>query len=308
MKRPSFTLFLFMAGIVFLYIPILWLIVYSFNKSQFVPLWGGFSFRWYGVFFHNAMMMAAAKRSLEIALTAASCAVVLGTMAGYALARMGNFRTRWLFSGMITAPLVMPDVITGISLLLMFIAMSTFLGWPKNRGMTTIALAHITFCTSYVTIVVQSRLVAMDRALEEAAMDLGSTPFRVLLDITLPIISPAMLSGWLLAFTMSLDDLVISTFVAGPGSTTLPLLIYSEVKLDVKPDVNALATIVITVVTIGTVIAGFIMHRREKKRVRDEQMAFSEIENYRSPSMRNLNIMQNGEMSDGKSLSVETTV
>ena len=275
MRKLGVTKLAFGLGIVFLYIPILTLIIFSFNSSRIVMLWGGFSTKWYASLFHNGFMMAAARRTLEIGLTAATCAVVLGTMAGYSLARFGPFRGRTLFSGMITAPLVMPDVITGISLLLMFIAMGQLIGWPADRGMLTIAIAHITFCTSYVTVVLQSRLVALDRSLEEAAMDLGCRPLRILFDITLPIIAPALLSAWLLAFTLSLDDLVISSFVAGPGSTTLPLLIFSEVKLDVKPDVNALAAIVIAFVTIGTIIAGFVMASRERKRLRDEQLAFA---------------------------------
>jgi putrescine transport system permease protein len=275
MRKLGVTKLAFGLGIVFLYIPILTLIIFSFNGSRIVMLWGGFSTKWYGALFENSFMMAAARRTLEIGLIAATCAVALGTMAGYALARFGPFRGRTLFSGMITAPLVMPDVITGISLLLMFIAMGQLIGWPADRGMLTIAIAHITFCTSYVTVVLQSRLVALDRSLEEAAMDLGCKPLRILFDITLPIIAPALLSAWLLAFTLSLDDLVISSFVAGPGSTTLPLMIYSEVKLDVKPDVNALATIVIALVTIGTIIAGFVMAGRERKRLRDEQLAFA---------------------------------
>jgi putrescine transport system permease protein len=276
-RRPRirFSVAMFILGVVFLYIPILTLIVFSFNSSKIVMLWGGFSTKWYGAVLHNGFMLAAARRTLIIGLIAASCAVVLGTMAGYALARFGPFRGRTLFSGMITAPLVMPDVITGISLLLMFIAMQQLIGWPANRGMLTIAIAHITFCTSYVTVVLQSRVVAMDRSLEEAAMDLGGRPLRILFDITLPIIAPAILSAWLLAFTLSLDDLVISSFVAGPGSTTLPLLIYSEVKLDVKPDVNALATMVIALVTIGTIIAGIVMSRRERRRLQDEHLAFT---------------------------------
>jgi putrescine transport system permease protein len=275
MRKLGVARLVFGIGVAFLYIPIITLIIFSFNSSRIVMLWGGFSTKWYGSLFHNGFMMAAARRTLEIGLIAATCAVVLGTMAGYSLARFGPFRGRTLFSGMITAPLVMPDVITGISLLLMFIAMGQLIGWPADRGMLTIAIAHITFCTSYVTVVLQSRLVALDRSLEEAAMDLGCRPLRILFDITLPIIAPALLSAWLLAFTLSLDDLVISSFVAGPGSTTLPLLIFSEVKLDVKPDVNALAAIVIALVTIGTIIAGFIMASRERKRLRDEQLAFA---------------------------------
>ena len=280
MRLPSFSKIMFVLGVVFLYIPILTLIVFSFNRSKLVMLWGGFSTKWYGVLMHNTLMLQAAKRSLEIGLVAASFSVVLGALAGYALARMGRFRTRWLFNSMISAPLVMPDVITGISLLLMFISLGSLIGWPKDRGMETIAIAHITFCTSYVTVIIQSRLVAMDDTLEEAAMDLGSRPFQVLFDITLPIIAPAMLAGWLLAFTMSLDDLVIASFVSGPGSTTLPMVIYSEVKLDVKPDVNAMATILIGIVTIGTVIAGIVMQKRERKRLLDEQMAFAEFSNF----------------------------
>jgi putrescine transport system permease protein len=275
MRKLGVARLVFGIGVAFLYIPIITLIIFSFNSSRIVMLWGGFSTKWYASLFHNGFMMAAARRTLEIGLTAATCAVVLGTMAGYSLARFGPFRGRTLFSGMITAPLVMPDVITGISLLLMFIAMGQLIGWPADRGMLTIAIAHITFCTSYVTVVLQSRLVALDRSLEEAAMDLGCRPLRILFDITLPIIAPALLSAWLLAFTLSLDDLVISSFVAGPGSTTLPLLIFSEVKLDVKPDVNALAAIVIAFVTIGTIIAGFVMASRERKRLRDEQLAFA---------------------------------
>ncbi len=284
MRTLSFSRIMFGLGIVFLYIPIVTLVVFSFNKSRLVTLWGGFSTQWYGVLLHNTLMLDAAQRSLEIGLIAASCAVLLGTMAGYALARMGRFAGRGLFQGMITAPLVMPDVITGISLLLMFISMAALFGWPERRGMTTIAIAHITFCTSYVAIIIQSRLVAMDNALEEVAMDLGSRPLQVLLDITLPIIAPAMMSGWLLAFTMSLDDLVISSFVAGPGSTTLPLVIYSEVKLDVKPDVNAMATILITLVTIGTIIAGIVSQKRERRRLLDEQLAFDEIASVAMPA------------------------
>lgn len=275
LSRLGLSNWMFILGVVFLYIPIVTLIIYSFNSSKIVMLWGGFSTKWYVSILHNGFMLAAARRTLIIGLTAASCAVVLGTMAGYSLARFGPFRGRTLFSGMITAPLVMPDVITGISLLLMFIAMQQMIGWPADRGMLTIGIAHITFCTSYVTVVLQSRMVALDKSLEEAAMDLGCRPLRILFDITLPIIAPAILSAWLLAFTLSLDDLVISSFVAGPGSTTLPLLIYSEVKLDVKPDVNALATVVIAVVTVGTIIAGIVMNRREKRRLRDEQLAFA---------------------------------
>lgn len=275
MRMPKAATLVFAFGVIFLYTPIVTLIIFSFNSSNLVMLWGGFSTKWYVSLLHNDLMLAAARRTLEIGVIAATCAVVLGTMAGYALARFGPFRGRTLFSGMITAPLVMPDVITGISLLLMFISMKQLIGWPAERGMLTIAIAHITFCTCYVAVVLRSRFVALDRSLEEAALDLGCRPLRVLFDITLPIIAPALLSSWLLAFTLSLDDLVISSFVAGPSSTTLPLLVYSQVKLGVKPDVNALAGIVIGLVVIGIILAWFVMSARERRRQRDEQLAFA---------------------------------
>ena len=276
MKRGGgFPKFMLVFGLLFLYVPILSLIGFSFNASRLATIWGGFSFKWYGSLFENDQILDAAQRSLEIALITATVATVLGTMAGYAMARLGRFRGRVLFGGMISAPLVMPDVITGLSMLLMFITLANMIGWPAERGMTTLAIAHITFCMSYVAIVVQSRLTSMDISLEEAAMDLGSRPVRVLFDITLPIISPAMVSGWLLCFTLSLDDLVISSFVTGPGSTTLPILIYSKVKLGVTPDINALASILILVVTVLVVVASIATSRAEKRRVEDEQLAFS---------------------------------
>lgn len=274
-RRPGFAQLVFWVGVVFLYTPIVTLVIYSFNSSKIVMIWGGFSTRWYSALFDNALMITAARRTLEIALISATAGLVIGTMAAYALARFGAFRGRALFGGLITAPLVMPDVIIGMSLLLLFISLEQLIGWPDGRGMTTIAIAHITFCTSYVTVVMQSRMVAIDRSIEEAAMDLGCRPLQVIFDITLPIIAPALLSSWLLAFTLSLDDLVISAFVSGPGSTTLPLLIYSQVKLDVKPDVNALATIIVALVATGAIISGFVMSAREKRRQRDEQLAFS---------------------------------
>lgn len=274
LPRIGFANAVLAAGMIFLYVPIFSLIAYSFNASRLVTIWGGFSFRWYGSLFHNDIIMSAALRSLEVAIIAATASVILGTMAGYAFARLGRFRGRMLFSGMMTAPLVMPDVITGISLLLMFITMGSLIGWPMERGIITISIAHTTFCMCYVAVIIQSRLVAMDVSLEEAAMDLGSRPLGVLIDVTLPIIAPAMLAGWLLAFTLSLDDLVISSFVAGPGATTLPLLIYSKVKLGVTPDINALATLMILTVTLAVTIAGLIMAHRERRRIEDEQLAF----------------------------------
>ncbi|MFM9857081.1 ABC transporter permease subunit [Pseudoxanthobacter sp. M-2] len=264
--RSTFLTVWLVAGFVFLYGPILLMMAYSFNASRLATVWGGFSTKWYGELFANKMVIDAALLSLQIAAVSATVATVLGTMAGIALARFGRFRGRLLFSGMVTAPLVMPEVITGLSLLLLFVALEGSFGWPAGRGMMTITIAHITFSMAYVAVVIQSRLAMVDVSLEEAAMDLGSRPARVLFDITLPLLAPAMVSGWLLAFTLSLDDLVIATFTSGPGATTLPMLIFSKVRLGLTPDINALATIIIVVVTtvvvLGTVISNRVQHRR----------------------------------------------
>jgi putrescine transport system permease protein len=262
-------------GFAFLYIPIVSLVVYSFNKSRLVTVWGGFSTRWYGELLRNEQILNAAWLSLKVAAISATLAVVLGTLAGMTLARFGPFKGRTLLSGLTTAPLVMPEVITGLSLLLLFVTMEQLIGWPAGRGMTTIVISHITFTMAFVTIVVQSRLAQMDDSLEEAAMDLGARPSKVFFLITLPIIFPALLSGWLLAFTLSLDDLVITSFVAGPGSSTLPMVIFSKVRLGVSPDINALATILVAVVAIGVAIAALMMQRQQRIRDRDAQMAFS---------------------------------
>ena len=270
---PAFRLSALVFGFAFLYVPILSLVVYSFNKSRLVTVWGGFSTHWYGRLFDNKQILDAAWLSLKIAAINATGAVILGTLAGLALARFGRFRGRALFSGMTTAPLVMPEVITGLSLLLLFVAMEQAFGWPAGRGVTTITIAHMTFTMAYVTVIVQSRLSSMDDSLEEAAMDLGARPAKIFFVITLPIIAPALISGWLLAFTISLDDVVISSFVSGPGSSTLPMVIFSKVRLGVSPDINALATIMVLLVTVGVVIAGFVMARQEKRRQQDMQMA-----------------------------------
>ena len=274
-KRSVFLLSVLCFGCAFLYVPILIMMAYSFNSSRLVTVWGGFSTEWYGKLLENDQVIDAALLSLQIAVVSASFATILGTFAGLALARLGRFKGRTLFSGMISAPLIMPDVITGLSLLLLFVSLETLIGWPAGRGAMTVTLAHITFSMAYVAVIIQSRLTSMDNSVEEAAMDLGSTPLRVLWDITLPIIAPAMVSGWLLSFTLSLDDLVIASFTNGPGSTTLPMLIFSKVKLGVTPDINAVATIIVGVVTIGVVIAGFLMFRAEKKRDRDVQAAIA---------------------------------
>jgi putrescine transport system permease protein len=272
-KRSIFLISMTCFGLAFLYIPIFMLILYSFNKSKIVPVWGGFSTKWYGVLFDSEEVWEAVSLSLKIATVNATFAMLLGTLAGLALVRFGNFKGRLLFSGMISAPLVMPEVITGLSLLLLFISLNEFIGWPSERGFTTITIAHITFSMAYVAVIIQSRLAGMAQDLEEAAQDLGAKPFRVLTDITLPLMAPGMLAGWLLAFTLSLDDLVIASFVSGPGAVTLPMLIYSRIRLGLRPDINALATIIILVVAIGVLLAAWIMFRQQKQRELELKMS-----------------------------------
>ena len=260
-------------GYAFLYTPIIILIVFSFNESKLVTVWAGFSTKWYGELLRDQQMLSAAWLSLRLALMSATGAVVLGVLAGFVLARFGRFRGHNIFAGMITAPLVMPEVITGLSLLLLFVSMEKMLGWPSNRGMFTLWISHVTFCAAFVTVVITSRLKEMDASIEEAAMDLGAPPFKVFTAITLPIIAPAIASGWLLAFTLSLDDLVISSFVAGPGATTLPMKVFSSVRLGVSPKINALAAIVVGVVTLCAAVAGFFMLRTERNRKLEIQAA-----------------------------------
>ena len=272
-QRSTFLITMLAFGMAFLYVPIFLLVFYSFNYSKLVPVWGGFSTRWYTVLFESEEVWAALTLSLKIAVVNATFATMLGTLAGLALVRFGRFKGRTLFTGMITAPLVMPEVITGLSLLLLFIELADWIGWPGQRGFTTITIAHITFSLAYVAVIVQSRLAGISESLEEAALDLGARPFRVLVDITLPMLAPAMVAGWLLSFTLSLDDLVIASFVSGPGANTLPMLIYSRVRLGLRPDINALATIMILVVAVGVLIAGWLMLRQQRQRERDLQMA-----------------------------------
>lgn len=273
-RRPTFLLTVLAFGFAFFYVPILSMIVYSFNASRLATVWGGFSTKWYVSLWSNTQVIEALVLSLKIALVSATLATILGTMAGIAIVRMGRFRGRTLFSGLVTAPLIMPEVITGVSSLIFFLLLAQWIGWPAQRGFTTITLAHITFSMVFVTTIVQARLLQFDRAIEEAAMDLGSRPWQVLFDVTLPVISPAILSGWLLAFTISLDDVVITSFTTGPGSTTLPLLIWSKVKLGVTPDINALATLMVLAVGIGVLVAGIVMTRAEARRVADERLAY----------------------------------
>ncbi|MBP2315085.1 ABC transporter permease subunit [Azospirillum soli] len=276
MKRLGFLAWALWFGYAFLYVPIALLVVYSFNESRLVTVWGGFSTKWYAELFNNDQLLSAAGLSLQVAAMTATASVVLGTIAGLALARFGRFRGRTLFGGMITAPLVMPEVITGLSLLLLFVALEQLTGWPDGRGITTITIAHTTFTMAYVAVIVQSRLVSMDESLEEAAMDLGARPAKVFFVITLPLIAPAIVSGWLLAFTLSLDDVVVASFVSGPGSTTLPMVIFSSVKFGISPQINALATLMMLVVSTGIFIASLVMARQHRQKQRDEQMAVQE--------------------------------
>jgi putrescine transport system permease protein len=248
-------------GLAFLYLPIAILMIYSFNASRLVTVWAGWSTRWYTELFSNEAMLDAAWTSLRVALISATVATVLGTLAALALVRMGRFRGRLAFSGMIYAPLILPEVITGLSLLLLFVAVSI------DRGFWTVVIAHTTLTMGFVTVVVQARLMGFDRSIEEAAMDLGAPPVKTFFAVTLPLIAPAVAAGWMLAFTLSLDDLVIASFTTGPGATTLPIRIYSEVRLGVKPEINAICTIMIAVVAIGVIAASLLSKLRETKRV-----------------------------------------
>lgn len=263
-------------GFAFLYVPILTMIVYSFNASRLVTVWDAVhspTLKWYAALFGNEQIVGAAWLSLRIAAMNATGAVIIGTMVGFALARFGSFRGRGLLAALSTAPLVLPEIITGLSLLLLFVSMKDLIGWPARRGVTTITLAHISFSLTYVAVIVQSRLAGFDESLEEAAMDLGARPAVVFVRITLPLIAPALLSGWLLSFTLSWDDVVVSQFVAGPGSSTLPMVIFSKVRLGVSPDVNALATLMVLIVATGVAGSAWFLQRRERARAREVRLA-----------------------------------
>src|SRR6202049_2253876 len=278
MKSGYFSRTGLVIGLVFLYAPILSMVIFSFNNSRLVTVWDAAhspTLKWYVSLLSNGPILRAAWLSIRVAAAAATGAVVLGTIVGIVLARFGPFRGRTLLSAMTTAPLVMPEVITGLSLLLLFVALEQLIGWPRGRGVLTIILAHITFTMSYVAVVVQSRLAGFDEALEEAAMDLGARPATVFLRITLPLIVPAIASGWLLAFTLSWEDVVVSQLVAGPASTTLPMVIFSKVRLGVSPDVNALATIMVLLVASGIVESSIWMRYKNKRRERDMRLAAS---------------------------------
>ena len=275
MKRWSFSNLMLWVGLAFIYLPMVILVIYSFNDSRLVTVWGGWSVRWYASLLDNRQLMGAVMRSLEIALYTAIAAVALGTLAAFVLTRIPRFRGRTLFGGMVTAPLVMPEVIIGLSILLMFVSLGELIGFAP-KGIASIWIAHVTFTLAFVTVVVSSRLAELDKSLEEAAMDLGANRIKVFFLITLPIIAPALVSGWLLAFTLSLDDVVISSFVAGPSSTTLPMKVFSSVRLGLSPKINALATIMIALVSIAAFIAWWLMNREEKRRERDMQLAAKE--------------------------------
>ena len=254
-------------GFGFLYLPIAVLVAYSFNRSRLVTIWGGLSTHWYGALFADDKFAAAALTSLEIGVMAASLALVIGTAAGLAMNRFARFRGRLLFGFMLLAPLVVPEVILGLSLLLLFVALQSLFGWPANRGIVTVTIAHATFTACFVAVLVRAQLASFDRSLEEAALDLGARPFSVLWRVTLPGISPALVSGWLLAFTMSLDDLVVASFVSGPSATTLPMAVYSSVRIGVTPEINALATLFLLAVALTLGLAGWLMARQERRRL-----------------------------------------
>jgi putrescine transport system permease protein len=275
-RRRYFVPTMLAFGFAFLYVPILSMIVYSFNNSRLVTVWDSAhspTLKWYTLLFQNNQIMSAARLSLGIATLNACISVVLGTLAGLVLVRFGRFRGRTLLGAMTAAPLVMPEIITGLSMLMLFVAMERLIGWPAGRGITTITIAHVTFSMAYVTVIIQSRLANFDESLEEAAMDLGARPATVFWRITLPLIMPAIVSGWLLSFTLSWDDVVISQFVAGPSSTTLPMVIFSKVRLGVSPDVNALATLMVLVVAVGVVASALWMRASERRRMREMQLA-----------------------------------
>ena len=262
-------------GFAFLYLPILLLMVYSFNSSRLATVWAGFSTQWYGELFRDRQLLQAAWISIKIAFWTASAAMVIGTMAAMAMTRFKRFPSKTIFGALVTAPLVMPEVIIGLSILLMLVSMGGLFGLP-SKGVVAIWIAHVTFTLSFVTVVVSSRLQELDRSLEEAAMDLGANRLKVFFLITLPIIAPALLSGWLLAFTLSLDDVVIASFVAGPSSTTLPMKIFASVRMGVSPKINALATLMVLAVSTVAVLGWWISARAEKRRQRDMQLALQE--------------------------------
>ncbi len=276
MRRFGFSGGMLVAGMLFIYLPMLILVIYSFNASRLVTVWGGWSLQWYAGLLDNTQLMGAVGRSLEIACYTAVAATALGTLAAFVLTRIPRFRGRTLFGGIVTAPLVMPEVITGLSLLLLFVAMGQLVGWPQERGLLTIWIAHTTFCSAYVAIVVSARLRELDLSIEEAAMDLGARPWKVFLLITIPMIAPSLAAGGMMSFALSLDDLVLASFVSGPGSTTLPMEVFSAVRMGVKPEINAVASLVLLSVSLFTFFAWYFSRRAEERRKRAIQQAMAE--------------------------------
>eukprot|EP01133_Synstelium_polycarpum_P001648 gene1648-1911_t len=264
------------AGLLFIYLPMLILVIYSFNESKLVTVWGGWSIKWYVGLLDNTQLMGSVGRSLEIACYTAIAAVALGTLAAFVLTRISQFKGRTLFGGLVTAPLVMPEVITGLSLLLLFVAMAQMIGWPQERGLVTIWIAHTTFCSAYVAVVVSARLRELDLSIEEAAMDLGARPWKVFFLITIPMIAPSLAAGGMMSFALSLDDLVLASFVSGPGSTTLPMEVFSAVRLGVKPEINAVASLILLAVSIVTFLVWFFSRRAEEHRKKAIQQAIEE--------------------------------
>ena len=276
MKRWSFSNLILVLGLLFIYLPMVILVIYSFNASRLVTVWGGWSLKWYTGLLDNSQLMGAVMRSLEVAAYTAVAAVALGTMAAFVLTRVTRFKGRTLFGGLVTAPLVMPEVITGLSLLLLFVAMAQLIGWPQERGIVTIWIAHTTFCSAYVAVVVSARLRELDLSIEEAAMDLGAKPWKVFFLITIPMIAPSLAAGGMMSFALSLDDLVLASFVSGPGSTTLPMEVFSAVRLGVKPEINAVASLILLAVSFATFLVWFFAHRAEEKRKKALQQAMDE--------------------------------
>ncbi|CRM61724.1 MULTISPECIES: ABC transporter permease subunit [Pseudomonas] len=276
MKRVSFSSFMLVAGLLFIYLPMLILVIYSFNESKLVTVWGGWSIKWYVGLLDNTQLMGSVARSLEIACYTAVAAVALGTLAAFVLTRISQFKGRTLFGGLVTAPLVMPEVITGLSLLLLFVAMAQLIGWPQERGIVTIWIAHTTFCAAYVAVVVSARLRELDLSIEEAAMDLGARPWKVFFLITIPMIAPSLAAGGMMSFALSLDDLVLASFVSGPGSTTLPMEVFSAVRLGVKPEINAVASLILLAVSLVTFLVWFFSRRAEEHRKKAIQQAIEE--------------------------------
>ncbi|KPG91754.1 spermidine/putrescine ABC transporter permease [Pseudomonas sp. RIT-PI-q] len=288
MKRFRFSSFMLVAGLLFIYAPMLILVIYSFNASKLVTVWGGWSIKWYVGLMDNTQLMGSVVRSLEIACYTAVAAVALGALAAFVLTRITHFKGRTLFGGLVTAPLVMPEVITGLSLLLLFVAMAQMIGWPQERGIITIWIAHTTFCAAYVAVVVSARLRELDLSIEEAAMDLGARPWKVFFLITIPMIAPSLGAGGMMSFALSLDDLVLASFVSGPGSTTLPMEVFSAVRLGVKPEINAVASLILLAVSLMTFLVWFFSRRAEESRKRAIQQAIEEsaADSWKQPDVR----------------------